>query len=238
MKTKFFAPAARSLAAVCLLAIPSVPLLADPAKAAGARHGIPRLGPGEVWVSSVPVGLEVRAGEDPNAKKVLGRTPLVVNARDVGRFVTVRVEKKEYGGELPSQVDLADLTAKTTHSTVIQRGPEGTGPASVDFARGLTFEIGPERKTVIALFQGRSQSLDSIRRLYPRGTNFQFRDDEARKTLAGKAVPEAFIGLGIELLHRGGKVALPGGNGWLVAEATASKKIVVVDAASVSKSRK
>jgi hypothetical protein len=232
MRTRSFAPAARSLAAVFLLTMPSVPLRADSARAAGARHGIPRLAPGEVWVSSVPVGLEVRAGEDPNAKKVLGRTPLIVNAREAGRFVTVRVEKKEYGGELPSQTDLADFTAKTTHSTVIQRGPEGTGPASVDFARALTFEIDPVKKTVIALFQARSQALDSLGRLYPRGTNFQFPDDAARKTLAGKGVPQAFIGLGIELLHRGGKVALPGRDGWLVAEATAAKRIRVVDAAS------
>jgi hypothetical protein len=227
MRTKFFAPAARSLAAVFLLAIPSVPLCADPAKAAGARPGIPRLAPGEVWVSSVPVGLEVRSGENPNAKKVLGRTPLIVNSREAGRFVTVRVEKKEYGGELPSQGDLADITATTSHSMVIRNGN-----VDEDLARALTFEIEPGKTTVIALFQGRSQPLDAIGRLYPRGTNFQFPDDAAQKALADKGVPEAFIGLGIELLHRGGKVALPGRDGWLVAEATASKTVVVVDAAS------
>lgn len=219
--------AARSLLPVLLLALPGAPTSAGPAKKVAA-YGIPRLAPGQVWVSSVPLGLEVRAGEDPMGKKVLGRTPLVVSARDLGPFVTVSIQRKEYGGELPSQTDLLDLSAKTTHSTVIRNGT-----VDEDLARALTYKVRlPGKQTVIALFQSRSLPLAAIDRFYPPGTNFRFSDEVVRKMLARKGVPTDFVPTGIRLLHRGGKVALPGRDGWLVAEATASGRVELVDAAS------
>jgi hypothetical protein len=65
----------KSFASVLLLMLLNVPTSTGAAKTSSARYGIPRLAPGQIWVSSVPVGLEVRVGKDPDAKPVLGRTP-------------------------------------------------------------------------------------------------------------------------------------------------------------------
>lgn len=203
--------------------------LASARRSPPARYGIPRLAPGQIWVSSVPLGLEVRVGQDPIGKKVLGRTPLVVSARELGSFVTVSIQRKEYGGDLPSQTDLLDFTSKTNHSTIIRKDN-----VDEDVGRALTYEVRlPGKQTVIALFQPRNLPLTAIGRFYPPGRNFQFSDDAVRKMLASRGIPPDFILTGIRLLHRGGKVALPGRDGWLVAEATASGQVTVADVASM-----
>jgi hypothetical protein len=199
--------------------------LAPARKSPPARYGFPRLAPGQLWVSSVPVGLEVRSGENPNAKKVLGRTPLLLNARDVDRYVTVSIQKKQYRGQLPNQMDLVDFSAKMTHSMTI-KSPTVEG----DVGRAVTYELHlPDKQTVIALFQSRHLSLSDLARLYPTGSNFRFSDEAVATRLAQRGVPPEFVRAGIRLLHRGGKVALPGRQGWLVAEVTASGQVDVLD---------
>src|SRR6476660_4402201 len=54
------------------------PTPARPAEGGPVRYGIPPLSPGQLWVTSVPVGLEVRLGDDPRVAPV-GRTPLVLD---------------------------------------------------------------------------------------------------------------------------------------------------------------
>ena len=216
----------RALLPVLLLLPLRVPASArPPSKSPSTHYGIPRLAPGQVWVSSVPVGLEVRSGDNPRAQKVLGRTPIVLNGRDVGNSVTVSIRKKEYGGDLPSQVDLVDFSAKTTHSIGMQYGT-----TSEDLGRAITYEVHlPGKQTVIALFQSRDASLSELARLYPPGSNFQFADAVVGKLLAQKGVPPEFVRTGIRLLHRGGKVALPGGLGWLIAEVTPSGQVELLE---------
>lgn len=212
-------------ASFLLLVVLSGPTAMVPARTRVRQYGFPRLAPGQLWVSSVPVGLEVRAGENPVVKKVLGRTPLVVRASDAGRFVTITIQKKEYNGELPTQMDLVDFSAKTTHSGSIRRGN-----VDEDVSRGMTYEVPlPPKQTVIALFQARSSPLSRIERLYPPGNNFKFSDEAARNTFAKKGIPPAFAGIGIRLLHRGGKVSLPGRDGWLIAEVTPAGRVDVLE---------
>jgi hypothetical protein len=195
-------------------------------KRAPVRYGIPKLAPGQIWVSSVPAGLEVRAGEDPLAKKVIGRTPIVLKAKDVGAHVTVSITKKEWGAELPDQVELMDLFAKNTNSSLINYGTYQT-----DVSRSLTYRVPlPGKNSVIALFQTRPLSLKQAGRLYPQGSNFRFDHAAIEKQLATKGVPPDFIQAGIRLLERGGKVALPGARGWLVAEVISSGKVEVIEA--------
>jgi hypothetical protein len=194
-------------------------------KSPSGNYGIPRLAPGQVWISSVPVGLEVRSGENPRAKNVLGRTPIVLNGRDVGRSVTVSILKKEYGGELPDQISLIDFSSKTTHSI-----GEQSGTKVEDLGRAITYELHlPGKQTVIALFQSRDASLSEVARLYPPGSNFRFSDAVVGKRLAQKGVPPEYVRTGIRLLHRGGKVALPGGRGWLIAEVTPSGQVELLE---------
>jgi hypothetical protein len=193
------------------------------------KYGIPRLAPGQLWVSSIPAGLEVRIGESPLSGKVVGRTPVVVDAADVGPFVTVTLLRKDYGADFPRQGDLADFSAKTSHSAVHQESGK-----EVDYLRAITYEVKlPARQTVIALFAPRSLPLSKAARLYPPGSSFSFADPDVSKLLAEKGVAAASIPEALGLLHRGGKVVLPAGRNWLVAEVTLPGVVEVIDLASL-----
>ena len=199
-------------------------------KQAPVKYGIPRLAPGQLWVSSIPAGLEVRVGESPLSGKVVGRTPVVVDAADVGPFVTVTLLRKDYSADLPPQGDLADFSAKTSHSAVHQA--EGK---EEDYLRAITYEVKfPARRTVIALFQPRSLPLSKVARLYPPGSSFSFSDPVVSKLLAEKGVASASIPEALGLLHRGGKVVLKAGaRNLLVAEVTAAGVVEVINLASL-----
>lgn len=202
-------------AAIALLLAASTAVAAD-RKTASPRGGMPRVfPPGKVWISSVPVGLEVTAGRKPAGSKVLGRTPLLVDSKAFEPFggeVTVSLRVKK-GRKLPSQADLVDFTAVTNHAIWIRNGTVDT-----EWGRALTYRVGPKSPTAIALFQPKSASLSEWARQYPSGKSFPFSEDPARKDLAAKGVPAAYVDLVIRLLGRGGKVAVPGRDGWLVAE--------------------
>jgi hypothetical protein len=198
-----------------------------PAKAPKVRYGIPRLAPGQLWVTSVPTGLEVRMGDNPVAGKVVGRTPVLVRYAEAPRFVTVVLLREEYGADLPPQMDLGDFTAKTTHSGVHQDAGK-----QVDFLRALTYEVKPGRQTVIALFQSRSLPLSKVARHFPPGSNFDFPDATAAKLLAERGVPTPVGKEAIDLLHRGGKVVVRTGQTVLVAEVTAPGVVQVFDLAA------
>ena len=216
----------KTLASVLLLVLLNGPTSTGPARASSARYGIPRLAPGQLWVSSVPVGLEVRLGEDPNSKAI-GRTPLVLNPRQAGSHVTVTIYKTEAGGKLPDQLDLADFTAAKTYSAAL--ADEKTGKVT-DVNRSITYKVElPKKQSVIALFQTKHHTLTDLDRLYPRGSNFRFSDEIIRASLAGRGVSPDFIRAGIPLLHRGGKVALPSSQGWLVLEVTPSGQVELID---------
>ena len=229
-----------SLALLLLLAFVSPAPAAAPGKKASApppktkappvKYGIPRLAPGQLWVSSIPTGLEVRIGESPITGKVVGRTPVVVDAADVGPFVTVSLLRKEYGADLPHQRDLADFSARTNHSSALQ-----VDGKQEDYLRAITYEVKlPARQTLIALFQPRSLPLSQAARLFPPGSNFAFSDAVVSKALAEKSVDAASIPEALALLHRGGKVFLDvGGRNWLVAEVTARNVVEVTDIADV-----
>ncbi|MEO8349842.1 MAG: hypothetical protein ABI610_13095 [Acidobacteriota bacterium] len=216
------------LVPVLLLAIAPPTPAAPRSKAPAVKYGIPRVSPGQLWVSSIPAGLEVRIGKDPISGKVVGRTPVVVEAADVGRFVNVRLLKEDFGGTLPRQEDLGDFTARSTQS-----GTHRDGPTETDWFRGLTYEVNPKRQTVIALFQPRSLPLSSMARFYPPGSNFPFSDRAVSTRLAKKGAEARAIPEALRLLHRGGKVVLPAGSSWLVAEVTAPGVVDVIDLASV-----
>lgn len=197
-------------------------------KAPQVKHGVPSLAPGELWVASIPAGLEVRIGENPISGKVVGRTPVVVDAADVGAFVTVVLLKEEYGADLPHQIDLGDFTAKTTHSAVHQ-----VAGKEEDWLRAITYEVKlPARPTVIALFQPRSLPLSRAARLFPPGSNFVFSDAAVSKRLVEKGVTASNVTEGLALLHRGGKLLLPAQGNWVVAEVTAPGVVEVRDLAS------
>jgi hypothetical protein len=214
-------------------------LALDTSTSAGPRtkspppsYGIPKLAPGQLWVSSVPVGLEVHSGDSPTPRKVLGRTPLVLKARDLDRYVTVTIQKGEFGGELPNMLAFLDFTCRMTHSTVWQdKNAEGK-TVQEDRARAITYNVRPDKLAIIALFQTKDHSFADLERLYPPGSNFRFSDQGLHERLAQKGVPPEFISAGIRFLHRGGKIALPdapGWSNWLIAEATPSGQVELLD---------
>ena len=202
------------------------PTPARPAGAGPVRYGIPPLKPGELWVTSVPVGLEVRLGDDPRVAPV-GRTPLVVDARKAGKYVTVTLKKSEAGGQFPIQTDLADFTYAKSGSAGTQ--DEATG--KITYADlSLTYRTRvPDKQTVIALFQARRASAADLDRLYPPGSNFRFPDEIVRASLSDRGVSADVVRSAISRLRRGGKIAVPSKSGWLVVEATASGMVEVID---------
>lgn len=193
-----------------------------------ARHRMPRLLPGQLWITSVPAGLEVRVGKNPLDGKVLGRTPLLVAAADRPQFVTVALVREEYGAPLPPQLDLGDFTAETTHS-----GSRQEAGRQVDYLRAITYGVKPGRSTVIALFQPRSLPLSGVARLFPAGSNFEFEDGAATKLLMKQGVTAPDAAQAIGLLHRGGKVVARVGGSFVVAEVTAPGVVSVFDLASL-----
>ena len=224
---------ARALFAVLLLLPSKAPTPASPrTKGPTAHYGIPRLAPWLVWVSSVPVGLEVHSGDSPTPQKVLGRTPLVLKARDLVRYVTVTIQKEEFGRELPNFMAFLDFTSRATHSTIWQgKNAEGK-TVEEDRARAITYDVRPDKPTIIALFQTKDHSLADLDRFYPPGSNFRFSDEALRTRLVEKGVPPDSIAAGIRLLHRGGKVGLPaaqGWGGWLIAEVMPSGQVELLD---------
>jgi hypothetical protein len=197
-------------------------------KAPAVHYGFPRLAPGQLWVSSIPAGLPVRIGKNPISGKAVGRTPVVVAAADAGDSVTVVLEKENFGGSLPAQMDLGDFSAQSSH-----QGTHRDGSNETDWYRALTYEVQPKRATVIALFQPRSLPLSSMARFYPPGSNFSFSDRAVSKILAARGAEPRSIEEVLGLLHRGGKVLFPAGTNWIVAEVTAPGVVEVIDLASV-----
>jgi hypothetical protein len=191
------------------------------AKSSGPKYGIPKLKPGQLWVSSVPVGLEVYIGKRQVGKPA-GRTPLLLpSARKVSDVTVVLPKPKD--GELPGQFDFADYTAATTTAKT-----HVEGQVTVDVSRALTYAVDAGKKpTLIALFQSKSASLSDWARRYPPGSNFRFPEDRTRRDLVARGVPPDFVDLGIQLLQKGGKVSLPTGKGWIVAEVTVSGEVSI-----------
>jgi hypothetical protein len=119
-----------------------------------------------------------------------------------------------------------------THSTVWQdKNAEGKD-VQEDRSRGITYAVRPDKRTIIALFQTKDHSFSDLERLYPPGDNFRFPEKGLRERLARKGVPLEFISAEIRLLHRGGKIALPGSRGWdiwSIAEVTPSGQVELLD---------
>jgi len=190
------------------------------------RYGIPALRPGELWVSSVPIGLEVYVAGKPQGKPV-GRTPIVLDAKSLGPEVTVRLPKASEH-DVPPQEDLADFTSQVTHGELVVDDHDLSGVRE-RLSVALTYKVDPRRKqTLIALFQPKSATLSDWARRYPPGNNFSFRADKVRKDLATAGVPDVFLDLGISLLRRGGKVAFPVRNGWVIAEVLSLERVRVL----------
>ena len=224
---------AQALFAVFLLLVWKTPMSAGPrTRSPTPYYGIPRLAPGLFWVSSVPIGLEVHSGDSPTPLKVLGRTPLLLKARDLDRYVTVTIQKPEFGRELPNMLAFLDFTCRMTHSTIFQ-GVDAEGKAiQEDRARAITYPVRRDSPVIIALFQTKDHSLADLDRLYPPGANFRFSEQNLQERFAKRGVPSEFISAGIRLLHRGGKIALPGARGWdvwSIAEVTPSGQVELLD---------
>lgn len=73
---------------------------------------------------------------------------------------------------------------------------------------------------LLALFQPKNASLDDISSLYPPGNNFIFEDAALSKSLAEKGVAINEIKKALELLHRGGMIALKGKAGTVIVQIT------------------
>lgn len=208
---------------LCGIAAATLAAAAGPKRAAPVRYGFPKIGPAQVWIASVPAGLDVVAGPEP-AGPSLGKTPLVLDRQAAGAEVTVVLPKEKWGGELPIQTDFIDFTATTTHSTMTRNGA-----ADQDVGRAITYRVDPARPTLIALFQSRSESLVTFSGRYPPGRNFTFRERTVRKDLGDRGVSKPRIDVGILLLRRGGKLALQGRDGWLVAEVRPDGSVSIAD---------
>lgn len=208
-------------AIVILLCVATAGVANPQGRSPAPRYGIPKLGPGQLWISSIPVGLEVYPGPKVEGKPA-GRTPVILDAKSVGPKVTIALRKKEGEPALPDQSELIDFTAETNTSMWIRDAGIDT-----DIGRALTYRVDTGRPTLIALFQSRTSTLTDWARRYPSARNFTFRDKTVRKDLSGRGVPTSYLDLAIGLLHRGGKIALPARDGWVIAEVISSGDVKV-----------
>lgn len=188
--------------------------------------GIPELSPNELWINSIPAGLNVFLfKESPSVYGVpletrlswvennyLGRTPITTSLTErefvIGLTISDSLEKELFGG---------------TRRKLCHFGPfTGLGWIKVDAIpnlenEGKMWKYYVERKKdksviLFILFQRWDVPLDSLESNYPKKVYFKFKDDQLKSDLVKQIPNEEFLKLDIEkaidLLHRGGKVFL------------------------------
>lgn len=223
-----------SLGAMGLLV---VALWAAAQRRAVSKYAIPTLGPDQLWISSVPVGLPVYVSESIEAKisdkNFVGRTPTVVELEPGRRVVTVMMEDfmdelKKRGlvevGEVKVPEVWYDVSAYS-RIKMIRTDPQAGGHFDV----GFTYLLRDEQKVLIALFQPENVPLDKLASLYPPGRNFVFDESAVAQELRERGIESPTTETALALLRRGGKIGLDGKTGAFVVMITGDNTFEVVE---------
>jgi hypothetical protein len=207
-----------------------------------SKYGIPKLEPGELWISSVPTGLKVYLLPAEGSvvldslcsnKNLKGITPVSIKVEP--GYYMIGIERlypfiKSYNpiggdtwetllglkkGEYPWYPDKNDIKK------------EGIS-IQIKMMSGIMFDQGRlvgctlvkyftiQKKTdvssskLIALHFLKNTPLDSLNQIYPKGNNFSFSDGPLIEILSSKGITQQEVNIILQLLHRGGKIALTG----------------------------
>jgi hypothetical protein len=202
------------------------------AQQSARKYSAPAVAADEFWVSSVPLGAKVYATDDEaklrSNETFVGRTPLLLKSRP--RFIVLGFDTSDLKKRLSLARDpeTGDFLDSTAHSFAMGLRQEGGRWGFTIF-----HEYRPDyarRKTLVALFQTRGADFDSVAALYPPGDNFRFDDSQLRVVLNEKpysGFTPAQIDKAIQLLRRGGKVALESGANVVIVEILGANDIDV-----------
>ncbi|HKQ79938.1 MAG TPA: hypothetical protein VJ810_39965 [Blastocatellia bacterium] len=159
--------------------------------------GMPKLESGEVWISSIPVGLKLYVAnhaipKTPDESNYKGITPQKFKL-DGGKYKFAIVVKKDSRAAFDPTLSQIKMT------------PLAGGELSIEYS----FEKKTDDPlTMIVLATPKDISLDSLNKYYPQGNNFDFRDEEVRSIFRTIGVSDVDANKAIPLLHRNGKVII------------------------------
>ena len=195
----------------------------------------------KVWISSIPIGLEVKVGKFYTGSSLeaepVGKTPLLLDL-EPGKY-TFAVEWPEVEREnLENMIDDANIYGYSLQS------PDGMSMASKriqffygmlehtadKFYRWYIFEKSSNKgDSFIALFSPKYNSLKEIDSIYPDGENYLFKKSELEKVLNQKKINDIDLLLVNSLLQRGGKLPLKSNLKYYMLEVDPSSNLVIND---------
>jgi len=174
------------------------------------------LRPNQIWVSSVPVGLNfsVISGSRTIRK---GRTPLMIEL-DPGLY-TIRVEGNRISlkdkhstlspsGEEKKKMINEILCITDTNKWEVRDVFSTSGDDRVLYLEYRVKKEGDKPLSLIALCQPTDKKIEALDSFFPKGNNFNFEEVALTKNLVEKGISETDIEKILSLLRRGGKIAL------------------------------
>jgi hypothetical protein len=180
------------------------------------KSGFPELGEDEMWVSSVPTGLDVYVGSDTETLiepgNIIGTTPLIFKRTEEHKFVAVAPEDidAQWADKLidPHPEKLERTTADIFASSVTYKIVEDEGERRLIIAFVYDLEK-LDRNTLISLFQWSKDPLSTYEDIFPKEETFRFDEETMRMALSNLGITdEATVSKAMEYLRRGGKVAV------------------------------
>ena len=215
------------------------------------KYGIPKLTSDQLWASSIPTGCSVYLVPKDNFwEKDISPTGVNIKRPIENKekyfkcktpcFFTVDPGEYYLGYEMevdtPFQsedfVDDRRFIVESVKQGGIRRtyDPKGNLIAEIPLPGNLNrkwYIFEKKENTAfehIGLFQLKNASLKETSSLYPMGNNFIFNDEVVIKKLTNRVATKSDIDKAIELLHRGGKIALKGKIGTIVVEITGNNQ--------------
>lgn len=205
------------------------------AEGPGSENAIPKLSEDKIWVTSVPLGLEVFSAESPeeitSEANFKGTTPVVFDHSAGDRFIAVSTSDSTR--KIHDLVDIGPPLAGSPADPLalpilgLRWHPEGSRLEG----SYLLYEIQnlPDN-TLISLWQWeyagglpgtglQELNPEQFVGLYPEEKGFEFDEVLVSQILAEEhGVTPSDVSLAVELLGRGGKVGVRGSSGFTVVE--------------------
>jgi hypothetical protein len=178
------------------------------------------LKPNQLWISSIPAGLEFKITRDSSMKKdtgstrvIKGKTPMVVDLEPGMYHAQVSSTQKQIGEAAATHWNIvcddkmAGVEMKILADNTIGFLPvfEYTFEKKADTSMSLIALAQP----VVYQKEKLDFMLDNIDSLIAKGVAFRFDETAVKKVLIEQGTPESVVLRALPLLKRAGKIALP-----------------------------